>query len=116
MLEHEVRQILATAMAYDNRKPGEANIAAWTEAADRGRWTFADALEAVHDHYARSTDFLMPAHVTAFIRLKMRLPQPVSEAVAHLEAAPPASEETRRRAMEEIRRFAERFKPPGDAA
>lgn len=118
MLEHEVRQILATAMAYDNRRPGEANIAAWTEAAERGRWTFADALEAVHEHYAKSPDFLMPAHVTAYIRQKMRQPQPVAEAIAQLESAPPASEAARKKAMDEMfGRYADRnFKPPGDAA
>lgn len=108
--------VLAAAMAYDNRKPGEANIAAWIEAARRGRWSLTDAIEAVHEHYAKSPDFLMPAHVTAYIRSKMRQPQPVAEAVAQLEQGPPASEETRRRAMEEIRRFSERFKPPEDAA
>jgi hypothetical protein len=59
---------------------------------------------------------MLEHEVRQILATAMRLPQPVSEAVAHLEAAPPASEETRRRAMEEIRRFAERFKPPGDAA
>lgn len=116
MNEQELRAVLAVAMAYDNRKPGEANIAAWLTAADRGRWTFADAVEAVHDHYAKSPDFLMPAHVTTFIRAKMRQPQPVGEAIAELESGPPASEATRRRVMEQIRRFADKFKPPDDAA
>jgi hypothetical protein len=114
--EQEVRAVLATAMAYDNRRPGEANIAAWTEAADRGRWSFGAAVEAVHQHYATSTEFLMPAHVTRLVRSAMRQPGPVSDAVAHLEGATPASEETRRRAMEAIRKFADKFKPPGDAA
>lgn len=110
--------MLAIAMAYDNRKPGEANIAAWFTAADRGRWTYADAVEAVHDHYAKSPDFLMPAHVTAFVRAKMRQPAPASEAVAHLEGARPASDETRQKAMEEMfGRYADRnFTPPEDAA
>jgi hypothetical protein len=94
--EQEVRAILAAAMAYDNRKPGAANLLAWMEAANRGRWTFTDALEAVHDHYAKSPDFLMPAHVTAFIRAKTRQPAPAAEAIAQLGPAQPASEETRR--------------------
>jgi len=114
--EQQVRAVLATAMAYDNRRPGEANIAAWMEAADRGRWSFEAAVEAVHQHYATSTEFLMPAHVTKLVRSAMRQPGPVSEAVAHLEGARPASEETRAKAMEEIRRFADRFKPPGYVA
>lgn len=113
MTEQEVRALLAVAMAYDNRKPGAANIAAWTEAAGRGRWTFDDAVEAVHEHYAKSADFLMPAHVTAFIRAKMRQPQPASEAIAQLESSAPATEEARQRAIED---FARRFKPPGEAS
>jgi hypothetical protein len=116
MNEQQVRAVLATAMAYDNRKPGEANIAAWMEAADRGRWSFEAAVEAVHQHYATSTEFLMPAHVTKLMRSAMRQPGPVSDAVAHLEGSAPASDETRRKAMEEIRKFADRFKPPEDAA
>lgn len=116
MNEQEIRAVLAVAMAYDNRKPGAANIAAWLEAADRGRWTFEAAVEAVHEHYARSTEFLMPGHVTAAVRARMQLPAPASEAVAHLEASSPATEETRQRVMDQIRRFAEKFKPPKDAA
>lgn len=87
MTEDEVRALLAVAMAYDNRKPGEANIAAWLEAANRGRWTFDGALEAIHQHYATSTDFLMPAHVSAAFRAKARQPTPFAE----LEASAPAS-------------------------
>lgn len=116
MTEQEIKTLLALAMSYDNRRPGEANVAAWMEAAARGRWTFDAAVEAIHEHYVRSSDFIMPAHITAFVRLRMRSPQPVSEAVAYLDAVRPASEETRQRAMQEIRRFADRFKPPEDAA
>lgn len=117
MTEQEIKQLLALAMSYDNRRPGEANVAAWSEAADRGRWTFDAAVEAIHEHYVRSPDFIMPAHITAFVRSKMRQPGPVSDAVAHLEGARPASDETRRQAMEEMfGDYADRFKPPGDAA
>lgn len=116
MTEQEVKTLLALAMSYDNRRPGEANVAAWLEAANRGRWTFDAAVEAIHEHYVRSPDFIMPAHITAAVRAKMRLPAPASEAVAHLEASSPATEETRRRVMDQIRRFANRFKPPDDVA
>jgi hypothetical protein len=36
--EEQIKHLLVTAMAYDNRKPGEAQISAWGEAAYRGRW------------------------------------------------------------------------------
>jgi hypothetical protein len=79
LTDNQVRALLAAAMAYDNRKPGAANIAAWTEAAHRGRWPFHDALEAIHEHYARSTDFLMPGHITERLRAERRQPAPVRE-------------------------------------
>lgn len=92
MTEDEIRGLLAAAMAYDNRRPGDANVAAWMESARRERWTFADALEAIHAHYARSAQFVMPGHVTELIRQERRQPAPVA---GLLEPASPASEETR---------------------
>jgi hypothetical protein len=93
----EVRALLAVATCYDNRRAGEAAVTAWAEAARRGRWTFDAAVEAIHEHYATSTDFLMPGHITAAIRARMRQPEPARQTIAELEAAAPASEETRRR-------------------
>ncbi|MET9262359.1 hypothetical protein [Amycolatopsis sp. NPDC004079] len=66
--EDEIRQLLAIAMSYDNRKPGSATVMAWHEAARRARWTFPEAREAILNHYASSTEWLMPGHVTAAIR------------------------------------------------
>jgi hypothetical protein len=97
--EHEIRQLLAVAMAYDNRKPGAATIAAWTEAAHRGHWTFPAALNAIHAHYAESTDFLMPGHITARIRNQRPL-APLAADVLQITGPRPASDETRSRAME----------------
>lgn len=68
LTEREIKLVLAAAMAYDNRKPGEANTAAWSEAANRGRWSFPEALEAVHQHYAERSEWLMPGMVTQAIR------------------------------------------------
>lgn len=109
MTESEVRALLAAAMAYDNRKPGAANVAAWMEAARRGRWTFDAALEAIHEHYTKSPDFIMPGHVTTAVRARMQLPAPARE-VAQLAAAQPASEETRKRFAALIR---DKFALPG---
>ena len=64
MTEEEVRKLLAICVAYDNRRPSEANIAAWAEASRRAHWDFDAACDAIHQHYATSTDFLMPGHVT----------------------------------------------------
>jgi hypothetical protein len=87
--EDEIRRVYAIAMAYDNRKLSEANITAWWEQAERNRWTFDDAREAIHTHHCESTEYLMPAHITAIIRRKRQQQPPVAEAIA-LPAAPPA--------------------------
>jgi hypothetical protein len=69
LTDAETRLLLAHALAYDARvSSGEANVAAWCEAARRARWTYAEALEAVHEHYATSTDWLMPGVITQRIR------------------------------------------------
>jgi hypothetical protein len=77
--EDQVRLLLASAMAYDNRRPGDANVEAWMEAAARGRWTFVAAWDAIDAHYAESAVFLMPAHITARLRVERRQPAPVKE-------------------------------------
>jgi hypothetical protein len=69
-------------MAYDNRKPGDATVVAWMESARRGRWTFDAAREAILDHYATSTDYLRPGHITQYIRNKRQLPVPVRQLTA----------------------------------
>lgn len=68
LTEDQIKHLLAAAMAYDNRKPGQANVSAWGEAAYRERWDYHGALEAIHAHYATSTAFLMPAHITAHVK------------------------------------------------
>lgn len=68
MTDQEIRQLLAAIMAYDNRKPSDAALLAWGEVAARGRWTFQEALDAVHEHFTESTAFLMPAHITQRIK------------------------------------------------
>lgn len=89
MTENEIKQLFAVAMAYDNRKPSTANITAWWEQAERNRWTFDEAREAIHVHHTESSDYLMPAHVTAIIRRKRQIP---GRPVPQLEAASKASD------------------------
>lgn len=100
MNDDEVRALLAVAMGYDNRRPGDLNVAAWREASERGRWTLGEAVNAVHEHYAVSHDFLMPAHVTDRVRAERRhAPMPAER---QLEVAPPASDELRDEFMRQI--------------
>jgi hypothetical protein len=69
MTQNEVIDLLSAISAYDNRNASKAAVLAWREASGRGRWTFTEALDAVHDHYAESTVFVMPGHVTERIRV-----------------------------------------------
>jgi hypothetical protein len=90
--EDEIRRLYALAMAYDNRRLSEANITAWWEQADRNRWTYDEAREAIHAHHCDSTEFLMPAHITARIKQRRRQPAPLAE-VRQLSAAAPSQPE-----------------------
>lgn len=72
MTEEEIINLLTIAAAFDNRKPSQGAVHAWADSADRGRWTFQEASEAIKDYYARTTDekpWVMPSHITARIRV-----------------------------------------------
>lgn len=81
-------------------------VSAWSEAARRGHWTCDTAVDAVHEHFATSTVWVMPAHLTAIIKAKGRQPAPASE-VLGIDRPPPASPERRAELMAEIRRLAD---------
>jgi len=97
--ENEVRALLAAAVAWDNRRPSAANIAAWCEAAKRGDWTFAEALDAIHAHNTENPDFLKPAHITQRIREQRATNTGWPPPYAALPPAGPADDTTRRRIM-----------------
>lgn len=85
----QIVDLLTTAACYDNRKPNPDTLLAWSEAAHRARWTPQEALDAIHDHYANSTEFLMPAHITEAIRAKRQQPPPM-EPRRQIAGPPPA--------------------------
>lgn len=68
MTQNEIIDLLTAASAYDNRNASKAAVLAWSKSAELGRWTINEALDAIHAHYAESTTYLMPAHVTQWIR------------------------------------------------
>lgn len=68
MTEDDVIDLLSVITAYDKRNTGASEINAWAEAARRGRWTLHEAVEAVHEHFASSTEYLMPGHVNQRLR------------------------------------------------
>lgn len=74
MTEDEVLELLQIACEYDHRTIGRTDMMAWLDAATRGRWTAEAAQEAVREHYARSTSFVMPGHVTELLRAERRQP------------------------------------------
>lgn len=68
MTRAEIGRLLAAVVAYDNREPTEPTEFAWGAAAQDARWTYDEAVLAVRQHYAASTEWIMPAHVTERIR------------------------------------------------
>lgn len=65
-------RVLAKAQLLDGRRPRpeEADVAAWHEII--GRFTLADCLAAVTQHYGRSTEWLTPAHVVALVDVQRK--------------------------------------------
>ena len=113
MNRNEVVDLLTAASAYDRRTIGEGDVRAWSEAANRAGWTFEKALDALHDHFASTSKWLMPGHITERLRLQSRQPAPADQVLA-LETAP-ASPERRAALMAEIRKFADRKSIDGGA-
>ncbi len=68
MTHDEIVDLLTAISAYDKRKPDRAAILAWGKSSELGRWTFMEALDAVHGHFSEDPAYLMPAHITARVK------------------------------------------------
>jgi hypothetical protein len=106
MSEDQVVELVQIIATYDSRKIDGVTLGAWREASLRAQWDFRAACNAVHEHYAHVTQWLMPGHVTELIRATRRQPAPVAE-VLGLPAGPPASAERRAELMAAIRKIAD---------
>lgn len=87
MDRNEIVDLLSAITAYDNRNPNQSAVLAWGKAAELGRWTLPEALDAVHAHFSENPDYLMPAHVTARVRAARQDRAMRDEALA-IEAGP----------------------------
>lgn len=67
MTRDQVIDLLSLITAHDNRNPSESDVAMWTEHANRGRWSWPEARDAVISHFHNSNEWLMPSHITAII-------------------------------------------------
>ena len=91
----EVLALLQVAQSYDNRNIDRIMQSSWLDAAHRARWDHVAAVTAVRAHYAESTDWIMPGHVTARIKAASKAPGYAPEYQPALSAAPPATAEQR---------------------
>lgn len=66
----ETIDLLTTCAAYDRRTIGKSDAVAW-HAVVRDL-PFADAQQAVFDHYTEGTEWIMPAHVRQRVKRKQR--------------------------------------------
>lgn len=95
--------LLVKASSFDGRGTGRVETGSWHDAAVLQRWTSLDlGLAAIVDYYSRPAKqgerlWIMPGHITEYIRTEMRQPQPFSEQRAAIEGPPPAANETRAR-------------------
>lgn len=67
MTRADTARLLAVIAAFDRRTVGEADVIAWSDVL--GDCTPAECVDAVRAHFARSSEWLMPAHVVAEVRL-----------------------------------------------
>lgn len=89
LARNEIIRLLQVATTYDGRDRDQADVMAWQEVSRRGRWTFDEALEAIHAHFAVATDpWLMPGHITQRIKDQRRC-QPSTRAIAVRSSANP---------------------------
>lgn len=85
MTPKDAAKLLTIASAFDNRKIAAEAAVAWAAALDGLRPV--DVAAAIREHYAESTDFLMPAHLRRLVR---RVRSKRIEAAAALMPAFPA--------------------------
>ncbi|MBP2341056.1 hypothetical protein JOF41_007310 [Saccharothrix coeruleofusca] len=107
MSRDEVVLLLRTIAHYDNRPPSVETTDAWLMSAQLAGWKLAEAVAAVHHHFAFSTDYLKPGHITALIqqaRQKPRIPLEARTVAQALPAPeqPPAEPERVRSIVEQL--------------
>lgn len=69
MTEDDVAELLEEIEQLDTRRTfDQRQVQAWHRIAIQARWTLAEALVAVTQHYVESKNWIMPADITAGIR------------------------------------------------
>lgn len=76
----ETARLLTAVAAIDGRRIDDASVAAWHGML--GDLPFNDCAEAVRRHFARSSDWLMPAHIRDGVRLIRDERRPKVDALA----------------------------------
>lgn len=102
MTRDEITIFLSRIQAVDNRTITAETVTAWHDAAIREKWTTDYAVEAMRRHFAESTDWLMPGHITQRIRtIRRDRREPLRALPRGGESE--ATKSTRERVMEEFR-------------
>lgn len=102
----ECKMILMKAHGYDGRDTGPVAVTSWHEAAVEAHWTdLAAALAAVTKFYSQPAKlgdrlWIMPGHVTEYIRKEGRHPEKFNRLA--LEGPAPAANEDRARAVQQF--------------
>lgn len=101
----ELKALIAVVVAYTRRQPDEGMVAVWGTQAQMGRWTYEEAVRAIHQWgYDRAPDaWLEPSDVTRAIRAE-RQDRALREEQQRMESRPadPATAERVREVVTEI--------------
>lgn len=83
----EIQELIRVVVAYTRREPDEAMVQVWAAQSVIGRWTFQEAVHAIHLWGANRgpSDFLEPGDVTRLIRAS-RQDQAMREEAARAQA------------------------------
>lgn len=110
MTQDEVVALLKVISHYDKRPASAEELAAWSMSAHLAGWTLAEAVAAVHEHFAFSTEYLKQGHVTKIVQARRDANRAgAAPPYKALPAAEPASEEVRASAMAAAREVFSRF-------
>lgn len=98
MTRDDIIELMQLITSFDNRNSDAYMETSWLDAARVQRWTYEGACAAVRAHFSSSTEWIMPGHVTQWLRAQRSGPPPVSE-LRSLPVGPPASVASRRAAI-----------------
>jgi hypothetical protein len=96
MTHAEMVDLLTVIANFDHRQPNADTVRVWLLVAHEAQWRADEAARAVVRHFAHSTEYLKPGHITALIHEARRADR---QPLLALPGPAKAQDETREQAM-----------------